>query len=321
MGRAVAHGRTSVPRFSDPTALALLPEEARAQVGRARSDVPPRGLKARFVRARLRHLATAMALRTVEIDDAIRAHPAPQVVILGAGLDGRAWRLPELRGVDVFEVDHPDSQRDKRSRVGALDPVGNVRFIPVDFARDDLDAALTAAGHVPSNPTTWVWEGVVMYLALADIEATLRVIARRSPPGSRLVVVYHAPSPLVRLLGFIVKRMGEPLKSSFTPSAIRALLDKYGFMAHRDESIASLGAPLDRATARAMRRITHLRIVTADRRPSFEGIEALFLDRGERPSVRREQLRRLGRWTIDRPVVARSDYWAPGVTPLFTPFG
>jgi methyltransferase (TIGR00027 family) len=268
MGRAVADGRTGVPRFSDPTALALLPEEARARVERVRSGVPARGLKARLGHVRLRHLATAMAVRTVEIDDAIRAHPASQAVILGAGLDGRAWRLRELRGVDVFEVDHPDSQRDKRSRVGALEPVGNVRFVPVDFARDDLDAALAQAGHDPSKPTTWIWEGVVMYLALADIEATLRVIARRSPPGSRLIVVYHAPSPLVLLLGFIVKRMGEPLKSSFTPDAIRGLLDKYGFMAHRDESIASLGAPLDREIARAMRRITHLRIVTADRHAS-----------------------------------------------------
>jgi methyltransferase (TIGR00027 family) len=265
MMRAIADGRTSVPRFSDLTALALLPEKTRARVERVRSDVPARGLKARFGRVRLGHLATAIALRTVEIDDAVRALPAPQVVILGAGLDGRAWRLPELRGVDVFEVDHPDSQRDKRSRVGALAPIGDIRFVPVDFARDDLDAALAKAGHDPLKPTTWIWEGVVMYLALPDIEATLRVIARRSPPGSRLVVLYHTPSPLVRILGFIAKRMGEPLKSSFMPGAICALLDRYGFTAHRDESIASLGAPLDRAIARAVRRITHLRIVTADR--------------------------------------------------------
>jgi hypothetical protein len=61
MGRAVADGRTSVPRFSDPTALALLPGEARAQVERGRPDVPARGLKARFGRVRLRHLATATA--------------------------------------------------------------------------------------------------------------------------------------------------------------------------------------------------------------------------------------------------------------------
>ena len=137
--------------------------------------------------------------------------------------------------------------------------------MPVDFARDELDAALARAGHDPSKPTTWIWEGVVMYLALPDIEATLRVIARRSPPGSRLVVLYHTPSPLVRILGFIAKRMGEPLRSSFTPAAIAALLARYGFRAHRDESIASLGAALDRAIARAARRLTHLRIVTADR--------------------------------------------------------
>ncbi len=38
----------------------------------------------------------------------------PQVVILGAGLDTRAWRMPGLDGVTVFEVDHPDTQRRKR---------------------------------------------------------------------------------------------------------------------------------------------------------------------------------------------------------------
>jgi methyltransferase (TIGR00027 family) len=264
MMRAIAHGRTSVPRFSDPTALALLPEKARMLVERVRSDAP-RGFRLRFGRARLQQLATAIALRTVAIDDAVRERPAPQVVILGAGLDGRAWRLPELRGVAVFEVDHPDSQRDKRSRIGALPPIGDVRFVPVDFTRDDLDAALARAGHDPSKRTTWIWEGVVMYLALPEVEATLRVVARRSAPGGRLVVLYHAPTPIVRLLGFIARGLGEPLKSSFLPEGMRALLEGYGFRPRRDESIASLGARLEPALAEAVQRFTHLRLVTADR--------------------------------------------------------
>ena len=114
-----------------------------------------------------------MVSRTVAIDEAVRAAASPQVVILGAGLDGRAWRMQELRDVTVFEVDHPDSQRVKRARVSALQQVArDVRFVPVDFTRDRLDDALAAAGHDATRPTTWIWEGVVMYLELADIEAT-----------------------------------------------------------------------------------------------------------------------------------------------------
>ena len=94
---------------------------------------------------------------------------APQVVILGAGLDGRAWRMPELRDVTVFEVDHPDSQREKAARAAALLRVAReVRFVPVDFTRDRLDEPLAAAGHDPARPTTWIWEGVVMYLTTAE---------------------------------------------------------------------------------------------------------------------------------------------------------
>ena len=59
-----------------------------------------------------------------------------------------------------------------------------------------------AAGHDPARATTWIWEGVVMYLTRADIEATLAVVARRSAPGSRLVVLYLSPALISRLVGF-----------------------------------------------------------------------------------------------------------------------
>lgn len=56
-----------------------------------------------------------MVPRTIAIDEAVRARPAPQVVILGAGLDARAWRMKELAGVDMFEVDHPPSQHESKT--------------------------------------------------------------------------------------------------------------------------------------------------------------------------------------------------------------
>jgi O-methyltransferase involved in polyketide biosynthesis len=60
--------------------------------------------------------------------------------------------------------------------------------------------ALSRAGHDPSAPTAWIWEGVVPYLTAAAVEATVERIADRSAPGSVLVVNYQSRS-LVALLG------------------------------------------------------------------------------------------------------------------------
>ena len=230
MGRAAAHGVTPVAQFADPTALVLLPDDARARVERFRAGAKPKTVPERLERFFLDKRSKMMVARTVAIDEAVRAVRSPQLVILGAGLDGRAWRMPELRDVTVFEVDHPDSQRDKRTRAASLPQVArDVRFVPVDFARDDLDAALAGTGHDSARATTWIWEGVVMYLALAEVEATLGVIARRSAAGSRLIVAYHSPALILRLVAFLVARVGEPLRSAFTAHAMRTLLATHGF--------------------------------------------------------------------------------------------
>jgi methyltransferase (TIGR00027 family) len=191
---------------------------------------------------------------------------SPQLVILGAGLDGRAWRMPELRDAVVFEVDHPDSQQAKRARAAALVPVAReIRFVAVDFERDRLDDELARAGHDVTRPTTWIWEGVVMYLTPADVEATLSVIARRSAPASRLIVLYHAPALLTKLAGRVVRRLGEPLRSAFRADEMRALLARHGFTIAHDDDLRDLGATMSPEVREATRPIRHLRIAVADR--------------------------------------------------------
>jgi methyltransferase (TIGR00027 family) len=266
MGRAVAHVAPPFPGFSDPTARDLLPENARMRVGRATAPARPKGLRANVDRGYLLKQSAFMALRTAAIDDAIRKTAARQVVILGAGLDGRAWRLPELSDAIVFEVDHPDSQRDKRARVGALTPTAReVRFLAVDFARDSLEAALANAGHDVREPTMWVWEGVVMYLTPADVEATLAVLERRSAPGSALSITYAAPAPMLRVVGLIVRLLGEPFRSAYTADQMAALLVRHGFRPLEDVDLPTLGARRSPELARAAKVAPHLRIVTAER--------------------------------------------------------
>jgi methyltransferase (TIGR00027 family) len=213
----------------------------------------------------LRRQAMSMLARTVAIDEAIREKSSPQLVILGAGLDGRAWRMPELRNVTVFEVDHPDTQRDKRARVALLEQTArDVRYVPVDFEHGNLGDALAAAGHRAERPTTWVWEGVVMYLYPSDVEATLAAIERRSASESRLIVVYHSPALLLRFVGPILRVVGEPLRSTYTKDAMSMLLRKYGFEVASDRDNAEIGAALSPEIGKATKVITHQRIVTAD---------------------------------------------------------
>ncbi len=58
-----------------------------------------------------------------------------QVVILGAGFDTRAYRVPGIEKTHVFEVDHPTTREAKRKRLKkAIDPLpGHVTFVAVDF--------------------------------------------------------------------------------------------------------------------------------------------------------------------------------------------
>lgn len=271
-GRAAAHGRIAVGRFDDPTAMPLLRSAERETVQRVRDGAVPGPWPQRVDYETVKANAALMAPRTVVIDDAVRAHPAPQVVILGAGLDGRAWRLPELAGRSVFEVDQPASQGDKRDRAAALPGVPPV-FVPVDFGRDRLGAALADAGHRAGEPTTWIWEGVVPYLTAAEVEDTTGEVAARSAPGSRLIVNYQTST--ARLGRLAVRAMmastgrasvwtNEPWRSAWTPSAMAGLLARHGFAVARDDDLAGVARTLGMPVSRR-RTIGRSRVAVADR--------------------------------------------------------
>jgi methyltransferase (TIGR00027 family) len=198
----------------------------------------------------VRAVAQVVVPRTVVIDDAlataVTATAGTEVVLVGAGLDTRPWRLAALSDVTVFCLDYPASQADARDRATGLIPVARrLVFIPVDLTTSGLGPALASAGHDRAAPTVWVWEGVVPYLARSDVEATVSVLADRSAPGSVLVVNYQTPS-LVATLGRRVAILAgrlfrvepftadEPWRSLWTPADMAHLLAEHGFTTQRD---------------------------------------------------------------------------------------
>jgi len=262
-GRALADaGLSHVPDFRDPTARVFLSEKGKRSLAKTEQAARTgKGVALQMAGV----MADLIALRTAAIDRAVRdaiAGGATQLVILGAGYDGRAWRMPELAGVKVFEVDHPATQGDKRKHLAELPPApGVVNFVSMNFEQESLGTVLERAGHNRSSPTCWIWEGVVMYLTRDVMRTTLSGIGGRSAPGSTLIVNYHTLHRrlFARLMFWLI---GEPQISAWTPEEMAADLRAVGFVVREDSGIADWNGRFAQGKAK-VERASYMRIAIA----------------------------------------------------------
>lgn len=217
----------------------------------------------------------AVVSRTRFIDEVISAWLAEgveQLAVLGAGFDSRAYRLPGLRDVRVFEVDHPDTQATKRRALARALPriPENVCFVAVDFERSDLGACMAAAGYRDSARSILLWEGVTNYLTGASVDATLRWCAR-SAPGSRLLFTYIHREVLTRPRAFAgaerlfaaLARVGERFTFGIEPSELPAFLADRGMTLESDVGCAEFRARCYGEAARGMRGHEFYRVAQA----------------------------------------------------------
>jgi methyltransferase (TIGR00027 family) len=177
----------------DDLAYHILPFSARAYVWLMRF---PR-LRNWMVRATEKSVPgiwSGMICRKRYIDERVSeaaGRPIKAVVNLGAGFDTRAYRLPALANIPVWEVDQPENIAAKRSRLrkvlGAVP--AHVILAAIDFDREELGAVLAAHGYVTTAPTFFIWEAVSQYLTEAGIQATFDFLAK-APAGSRLAFTY-----------------------------------------------------------------------------------------------------------------------------------
>ena len=256
-GRAVADGRIGAGTFADPVARDLLDPPERAVVDALREGRVPGTGADRMAWEMVRQTGLGMVPRTVAIDRAVREGGHQQVVLLGAGLDARAWRMPELASTTVWEVDHPASQQDMRRRVGDRPPVAaHVVWVPVDLASEPLAAPLESAGFDRHQPSTWVWEGVVPYLTAEQVAGTLTRVGALAAPGSRLVVNYQQRSWVASTLRRVMRGVlrlarqpdplhAEPWRSLWTPEQLSDLLGRNGFRVLSDDDLLTLADGLE----------------------------------------------------------------------------
>jgi methyltransferase (TIGR00027 family) len=209
-------------------------------------------------------------VRTKVIDDALADNSAVQCVMLGAGYDMRAHRLPALAERSVFEVDHPSTQAAKRAVIDRLGLTPrNVTYVPVDFERDNLTESLDRAGFDRDVSTVFLWEGVTNYLTVPAIDATLAVVREL---GETLIVTYvdkralTEPSPFPEAQRWVqaVARAGEPWTFGLHPDEVGAFFAARGFEVHRDVSTLDAGRPWFTLQHRPERGSALYRIVVAE---------------------------------------------------------
>jgi len=142
-----------------------------------------------------RFMANWIAVRTRFFDDFFvnaGAVGIRQAVILAAGLDSRAYRLPWAAGTTVFELDQPKVIEFKTTTMTAIGatPKADRHTVSVDL-REDWPAALRHSGFDESQPTAWSAEGLLAYLPPEAQDRLFDNITALSMPGSQLATEYH----------------------------------------------------------------------------------------------------------------------------------
>jgi methyltransferase (TIGR00027 family) len=146
--------------------------------------------------ARMRVMIDFMAVRTAFFDEYFLngvGSGVRQVVILAAGLDARAWRLPWPYGTAVYELDQAKVLEFKSTtlRNRGAHPTSRLMSVAVDL-RQDWPTALQEAGFDPSIPTVWSAEGLLRYLPARAQDLLFERVQALSPSGSWLAV--NAPA-------------------------------------------------------------------------------------------------------------------------------
>lgn len=129
-------------------------------------------------------------IRTRFFDDHLLAACAAgctQVVLLAAGLDTRAFRLPWPEGVRLFELDLPEVLTFKERVLAEQGAVARCErtAVPADL-REEWPVELKGASFQPAEPTAWLAEGLLIYLCAEEAARLLTTLGRLSISGSQL---------------------------------------------------------------------------------------------------------------------------------------
>jgi methyltransferase (TIGR00027 family) len=202
--------------------------------------------------------------RTRFIDDLIKdsaASGTEQYVILGAGYDLRAHRLELPSSLRIFEVDQPEVQDRKRSKLTKELPNSeSVTYVSVDFNHQSLTEQLLAAGFDQSKSTVFTLEGVSQYITKEAVTSTIKELAALTKKASSTFFISYVDKllnkepeacfgkgyPKAARRAETIKRLsakvGEPWITFYTAEEIKGLLSQYGFSLKENKTLEDLNS-------------------------------------------------------------------------------
>ena len=217
-------------------------------------------LTKKFVPGMHEHLIS----RTRFIDDLIEksiSDKVEQYVILGAGYDSRAYRLKLPSGLKIFEVDQPEVQEIKHSKLPDEIPnAENITYVSIDFNHQSLKKQLLNAGFDKSKSTIFTLEGVSQYITREALNSTLSELALLTPnsnatffmsyvnellredPKACFGLGYSKPEKAVKLITNGAAKVGEPWISFYSSKEIEDLLSQNSFTLIENKTLADLNS-------------------------------------------------------------------------------
>lgn len=171
-------------------------------------------------------IANIVFSRSRRFDSLIESYAdnSEQLVVLGAGLDARAYGPLVDRSLTMFELDKQTTQLAKRRAVARANlKHDHIHYIEIDFADPNWIRALVASPYDPAKTTIFLWEGVTLYLSEANVRATLNAIKMHAAEGSVIVLDFYGQRMLdLARKGVMAKSLeatGETMDFGFNFSA------------------------------------------------------------------------------------------------------
>ena len=202
--------------------------------------------------------------RTRFIDDLIKKSISEQVeqyVILGAGYDSRAYNLKLPSGLKIFEVDQPEVQEIKLSKLPDEIPNSeNITYVSVDFNHQSLKNQLLNSGFDKSKSTIYTLEGVSQYITREALNSTLSELALLTPnsnatffisyvnrllredPKACFGIGYSKPERAAKFITNGAAKVGEPWISLYSSKEIEDLLSQNSFTLIENKTLADLNS-------------------------------------------------------------------------------
>jgi len=225
--------------IQDGLAYHFLPPSMKLYVSVGRSDTVRNQLFA-IVERRVPGIRGGILCRKRYIHEKLldRMHRGLQtLVILGAGMDTLAYRIPDVSTLQVYEVDLPEIiERKKAVLIRLFGKVPDqIRLVSVDFNRQEVGEVIQEAGYTYESRSIFIWEGVTQYISESAIGKIFGFI-QKACLGSWLVFTYIRKDFIegqkmydLEVLYRLTRQQKEFWQFGMNPGEVSDFLETYGW--------------------------------------------------------------------------------------------